>query len=268
MNLRDSAYEYYNQYGWVCIPLRVDPSSGIAKIPITPEWQRTPADWSVIESLEWEKAEGIGIVLGPVSDNLAVIDVDSEALTDAMLSALDGRKDYYAVRTGRRRSHWYFREGTPTSPQTFPAAQWHGETLSIELKTQGQQVAAPPTPGYSFCGTSKVPTPVATLGAAWGPISHTMNVTGTDRTTGKKGGGFPSAWQNEVVEGSRNNSLFVESCRLAEAGMPLDSAMKTMAARMDVSYKGDLDPHEIERTVRSAYRRVKRPPIIRGGIQI
>ena len=80
--------------------------------------------------------------------------------------------------------------------------------------------------------------------------------------------GYPAPWRETVLEGRRNNALFVESCRLAEAGMPLGSALATMMARLELAYVGRVDRGEAERTIRSAYRRAGRKPISRGGFEL
>jgi len=69
--------------------------------------------------------------------------------------------------------------------------------------------------------------------------------------------GYPSPFQVRVPRGERNNAIFVESCRLAEAGVPVEKAMTFMLKRVATSYdEGSLSQREIDRTVRSAYRRV------------
>ena len=264
MNLRASAKQYFDK-GWVTIPLIHDPE-GKPKRPFSNGWQDTPNAWDAIESLPWEQAKGIGIVLGPVSDNLGVIDIDDTELADAIHQLLLSRSDskFYYVRTGSNRCHLYFREGMATSPRTMRGLTWHDRTFGIELKGKGQQVAAPPTPGYSFNGTSDIPTPVATLDVAWQAIRTSMGIEGAD-SQHRGSSGYPRAWQDSIKVGERNNAVYVESCRLAEAGMPLESAIGTMLARLAQAYEGQLDTTSVTNTIRSAYRKVKRPLRAAGG---
>lgn len=256
-DFRASAKRYFDDHSWVTIPLILDPD-GKPKRPFSNGWQQTPSDWSVIEALPWERADGIGIVLGPVSDNLAVIDVDDTELAAAIYEVLSqGGGKFYYVRTGSNRCHLYFREGAASSPRTMRGLQWRGRTFGIELKGKGQQVAAPPTPGYEFRGTSLSPTPVGTLETAWTAIRTGMGIIAPESQRG--GSGYPRAWQDNIKAGERNNSIFIESCRLAEAGLPLESAIPTMLVRIKQAYEGQLDERSVVNTIRSAYRKVGKP---------
>ena len=255
-DFRASARQYFER-GWVPIPLIHD-AEGKPKRPFSNGWQETPNDWTAIESLPWDRAQGIGIVLGPVSDNLAVIDIDDVELAAAVfqtLSRADGK--FYYVRTGSNRAHLYFREGMATAPRTMRGLTWQGRTFGIELKGKGQQVAAPPTPGYEFRGTTDAPTPVATLAKAWEAIRTGMGIEGADSP--HRGSGYPRAWQDSISTGERNNAIYIEGLRLAEAKMPIDSAIATMLARVKQNYEGTLDERSIVSTIRSAYRKVNKP---------
>ena len=68
--------------GWLSIPLTLD-ANGFAKKPITPNWTGLARTTETIESLPWAQAHGIGIVLGPASSNLAVLDIDDKGLAEA-----------------------------------------------------------------------------------------------------------------------------------------------------------------------------------------
>lgn len=266
-DFRAAARDYFDR-GWTAIPLILD-FNNLPKRPFTDGWERTQHDWEQISALPWGQALGIGLVLGPASDNLAVIDVDCIPLAAELLSVLQARAGakFYYVRTGRNRCHLYFREGVASAPRTMNGLRWRDETFGVELKGRGQQVAAPPTPGYTFLGTTSDPTPIPTLEAAWLPIASTMGITGAEtHRTGSAG--YPSPWRETLAEGERNNAIYVESCRLAEAKMPLDSAIATMIVRAGQAYQGRLDEREIASTVRSAYKRVNTRPQGRGGVAI
>lgn len=255
MNFLDAAQTYFDR-GWTSIPLVLD-DNGFPKRPFSAGWQQTPHEWDVISALPWDRAKGLGLVLGPASDNLAVIDLDDEEFATELFRTLGAaHSKFYAVRTGRNNGHVYFREGTATDPHTYRYT-WHGRTFSIELKGRGQQVAAPPTPGYSLAGTAPDPTPVGTLAEAWRAIAQGMGVDA--RQQERPSSGYGTAWRDSLAEGERNNALYVESCRLAEARMPLQSAIATMIARVQVAYQGQFAEREVVRTVQSAYRRVNKP---------
>ena len=105
---------------WLCIPLRKD-ANGFAKIPISQGWPSLETSLQTVESLEWDKAEGLGIVLGAKSNNLAVLDVDDEALAEAIMLYCWDRLDTSPrmVRTARNRLHIYYQEvATPAIPRS------------------------------------------------------------------------------------------------------------------------------------------------------
>ncbi len=257
-DFRAAAREYFDRQ-WTAIPLVLD-NNGLPKRPFSNDWQHTQHNWEQIEALPWEQAKGIGLVLGPASDNLAVIDIDCVPLAAELLRVLQTRatSKFYYVRTGRNRCHLYFREGMATAPRTMNGLKWRGEVFGAELKGKGQQVAAPPTPNYQFLGTTLEPTPIAVLEAAWRPIAATMGIEGADLAR-RGAGGYPAPWRETLVEGQRNNAVYVESCRLADAKMPLDAAIATMLARVRTAYEGVVDDKGIVDTVRSAYRKVNKP---------
>lgn len=266
-DFKAAARDYFDR-GMTAIPL-VNDSDGRPKRPFSDGWQHTPNDWPTIEALPWERALGIGVVLGEASDNLGVIDLDDVPLAAAIFEALtEAGSPFYAVRTIRQRGHLYFRQGIITDSRTYRHLSWRDSPdFTVELKTRALQVAAPPTPGYAFCGTSRSPTPIGTLASAWDAIAHTMGVETPHSADGKASSApssYPRAWQKLVTDGERNNAIYVESCRLAEAGMPLASAIETMVARVGVAYAGGTANSRVEVTVRSAYKRVHKP--LRGWV--
>ena len=76
---RAAAADYYEKRGWVCMPLQND-SNGYPKRPIVPGWTNIPALMADIDALPWQGAAGLGILLGPTSNNLAVLDIESQTL--------------------------------------------------------------------------------------------------------------------------------------------------------------------------------------------
>lgn len=247
MNLRDAAEEYLER-GWIPLALGLD-ANGKPKRPLTPGWQSTSR--AAVWGQPWGDAKGIGILLGPASGNLGVIDMDDSEFAAAVKDQFDraGREVYW-VTTGRNNGHLYVVEAVPTSPKTT-RVEWRGRSFSLELKSRGQQVAAPPTTGYSHTGSDE-PTTVPTLERAWESIARRMGIEVTRKATSA----YPRAWKDSVSEGDRNKAIYVESCRLREAGMPIQSAIQTMRARVAAAFENGvgLSDSEIVRTVRSAYR--------------
>ena len=76
---RAAAADYYEKRGCVCMPLQND-SNGYPKRPIVSDWTNIRAWMPDIDALPWWGAAGLGILLGPTSNNLAVLDIDSQTL--------------------------------------------------------------------------------------------------------------------------------------------------------------------------------------------
>ena len=245
MNQMRTAAAEYLAMGWVTTPLTND-ANGLPKGPIVEGWQALTLDPDRIYAQPWDRALGIGVVLGPESDNLAVLDIDDHELGAL---CLEQAKNTRRIRTIRKRAHLYVTEAIPSSSSRF-TLQWHGRDITIELKARGTQVAAPPTPGYEHVAEpSAAPLAVPTIAAAWQQLVDRLSL---GRTTVL--GNYPRPWEDVVPEGSRNNSAFVEAHRLREAGIPMDQAMDIMRFRWDSRYRGGQMPwREVERTVRSAY---------------
>lgn len=248
-----AANDYYKR-NWLSMPLALD-GNGFAKRPIVDKWTSLKLDTKTIRALPWHSAYGVGIPLGPVSDNLAVIDIDDQALAgDVFALLVRSHVITRMVWTIRHRIHLYFREETATPPQTFKVT-WREREIGIELKGRGQQVAAPPTPGYTLC-QDIAPLTVPTIRDAWESIASRLNIIELRPANG--GAGYPSPWQPQVHKEERNKSIYVEAHKLREAAMPVDQAIDILRLRWEQAYeKGDMAWHEVERTIRSAYQKAE-----------
>lgn len=257
VSLVEAARDYYAR-GWVTIPLEND-TEGRPKKPIPYDWTHTPLDWDAISALPWDRALGIGVVLGASSGNLGVIDIDDVELAESVWQKLEASGvGHYFVSTIRKRGHLYLIERV-ASPSTKRIIEYHGRPVTIELKSNGTQVAAPPTPGYALRSTEGPALVHDGLAGAWAALSTVLGLPVASGGQSFSRSGYPRAWAQNVTDGERNNSLFIEACKLAEAGMPLPSALETMQARIAVAYAGTMSALEVERTVRSAFRRAKKP---------
>lgn len=257
--MREAAISYLDR-GWVPLALGLD-ANGKPKRPIVSSWQHT----TLATALEqpWEQAHGIGILLGPVSGNLAVLDMDNQEFAAAVLAEFQkAGAPHYWVKTGSGNGHLYMLEERPSEPKMM-RLEWGGATFSLELRAHGQQVAAPPSPGYEIVSDNLVEVP--SIGAAWQSIARRMGI-GVVADSKVTRSGYPKPWQKLVDAGERNMALFVEACRLCESGLPLDAAIDTMLIRAERAYKGNMAEREVVSTVRSAYR--KASPKRRGGVPI
>ena len=260
VSFRDAAITMFKDRGWLCIPLRKD-ANGFSKIPIVPGWSSLPSTIETVQSLEWEKASGLGIVLGEKSNSLAFLYVDDEALAQAIMLYCWDRLDTSPrlVRTARNRLHVYFQEVGYPSPSSKQIVKFDGREVTVELKANGTQVAAPPTQGYKLLNHPQEPMPFSSISQAWeliddclkdSPAVSRLELT-VDSFTGKR---YPKPWQDTVQGGERNESAYVEAHQLREASMPLDKALKVMHARFKEDYEQQgITWEEIKRTVESAY---------------
>ena len=163
------------------------------------------------------------------------------------------------MRTARNRLHVYFQEVGYPSPSSKQIVKFDGREVTVELKANGTQVAAPPTQGYKLLNHPQEPMPFSSISQAWelivdclkdSPAVSRLELT-VDSFTGKR---YPKPWQDTVQGGSRNESAYVEAHQLREASMPLDKALKVMHARFKEDYEQQgITWEEIKRTVESAY---------------
>ena len=119
-------------------------------ISVLPLWGKKPALWSWTEtqhtrvSVEhpgvWAEdglLRNVGIVLGDVSENLVVIDLDGEQAVDEFWRAFPGLFETYVVLSGSGKGkhlYWYVDE--------LPATT---RTKGLELRSTGTYVVAPPS---------------------------------------------------------------------------------------------------------------------------
>jgi len=261
-SLRQAAINMFTQRSWLCIPLRKD-TNGFAKIPISRGWTSLEPSLETVESLPWEQAEGLGIVLGERSNHLAVLDIDDEHLAQTIMVHCWDNRDVSPrlVQTARNRLHIYFQEIDAPSPSSKITVQWDGRPVTVELKANGTQVAAPPTPLYKLLNHPQGPLPFGSIALAWEFVIDCIK----DSSMASRlelpvdvptGAGYPAPWQEVVPEGQRNDAAFIEAQHLREAGMPLDQALRAMAMRFTDYYDTQgISWYEIEKTVQSAYKK-------------
>lgn len=253
MNLRAAA-EQYIERGWCPIPLRLD-ANGKPKAPFTSDWQHTTRETAL--ELPWEQAVGIGIVLGPASGNLCAIDLDNNSLAAAVLGLLrdSAKQEHRWITTGRNNGHLYLTEDTPSQPHNF-WIDWRGTPVKIELKAQGQQVAAPPTSGYTSVWGETPFVAHDGIRGVWNALARMLGVGAAPESTTGGGGHFPSPWQERVTAGERNEALYVEAHKLREAGMTERTAVSMLLSRVRDAYDGaDFPEREVVATVRNAYKK-------------
>jgi len=259
-SLYDAAVTMMKERGWLCIPLRRDPV--YPKIPMVHAWTMLEPTLETVKSMPWDKAEGLGIVLGKKS-NLAVIDVDDEELANVIIATVWDHFDTSPrlVKTIRSRLHIYVCELGGVSGSSKFSVTWDNRPVTIELKSEGTQVAAPPTTGYTLLNPSRKPWSHFSVGSAWEfvvdcikdqPYGNRLQVAADNHVPKQR----EAPWPNEVGEGNRNETAYKEAHRLRESSMPIEQALEHMEIRFNNHYvhKG-MSLDEVRRTVESAYRK-------------
>jgi len=245
--------------GWLAHPLGPD-SGGLPKRPLTKAWTSLERNEETVRSLDWNSAIGMGLVLGEKSSGLVVLDIDDEEMFNVSLIAVGGVRAQRWVRTVRKRGHLYFQCIEDPGPSSVKTVMWEGREVKVELKSNGTQVAAPPTPGYSLPYPHEPPKKEFDVQSAYQWWVDCMEDTVPGRLglalSDSAGAGFPEPWQPTVAKEGRNNAAYIEAHKLREAGMALEQAIGVMQSRFDHDYeKGDITWGEVETTVRSAYRK-------------
>lgn len=248
----DAARQYISR-GWTPIALGLD-TEGRPKRPIAEGWQSLRPNDERTRKQGWRNAVGIGILCGPASNNLAVIDIDDVELAAAVFAKLvRSHKPFRWCWTGRNRGHLYVREQEPSEGGKVWRGMWEGREVGGELRCKGQQVAAPPTPGYVLA-QEQPPQAVENVRKAFDGICLAMGIVPIEHTGS---GNYPPAWQDTVRDGTRNDSLFVEACKLAAVRMPFERAVELLRLNVELHYDDghQMSDREFAATVRSAYQK-------------
>lgn len=259
-DLTDAARRYISK-SWTPLALGPD-ADGRPKRPLFKDWQTLYPNDERTRQQGWKRATGVGLLCGTHSNNLAVIDIDDEELAAATFAKLArSGKPFRWVWTGRNRGHLYVREQEPTEHGKVWRGEWEGREVRGELRCTGQQVAAPPTPGYVLAADNP-PQAVETVQKAWDGICLAMGII---QAKNEGGGNYPPAWQDTVFNGTRNDSLFVEACKLAAVRMPIERALELLRLNTELHYEDGhkMTDKEFVASVRSAYQKaypkVERP---------
>ena len=216
---KDAVNDFYKRK-WVSHPLTLD-DAGLPKKPITTGWTGLTLDAKKIRNLAWDRAAGVGLLLGPPSGNLVALDLDDQEFGAVVVGemVLHGTKTR-TVQTISRRFHILFVERQPT-PSTALNVRWQGRAFKVELKAGGTQVVTPPTPGYDLIRDFP-PMEVESLQAVWDAIAlrFRVEVLGNQRRVRVD----TVAVLAGVPEGERDEALFRLACRLRHADVPVEMA--------------------------------------------
>lgn len=133
----------YIERGWSVIPMRAGTKKP-ALLSWTPYQERHATEEEIQAWWPSGGTNGIAIVTGPISGNLAVLDIDDVALAERMAADTVLMTETLAVRTPSGGLHLYVieTEARSTGGPLVPGL--------ADLKAAGGYVLAPPTPGYRW----------------------------------------------------------------------------------------------------------------------
>lgn len=160
----------YVAAGWQVTPLTYDPKGGV-KVPVLGDWTRRPMP-SAADLYGWfveGNYPGFGVVCGPNSGNLVVIDIEGSLATDtervtvvrqAAYTAGVGRHfdtawDHASAVTPSAGRHLFVQvvDGVPGGNQKLAFKMGDGgSVLLAETRATGGQVGVPPSPGRAWLG--------------------------------------------------------------------------------------------------------------------
>lgn len=144
----------YGKRGLAVVATTED-EDGIAKVPMSDFYPRFKPEEN--GSHDWNEAEGLGIVLGRPSGNLAVIDVDDTGLAEFLQSRLSAwERPPLMTMTPRPGLHIWIVEPQSSKPLDLEAHH-QGRKCLVQILGGACQAAAPPTPGYRWIDSKAEP---------------------------------------------------------------------------------------------------------------
>ena len=135
---------FYRKLGFSIVPLKYGDKVPDASVLPNRKWEpymhRKPTDEEITRWFFSGKKRNVGIVLGFVSNNLFVIDLDSPELVDYVKSKMPKLFEATLVVKTSRGVHLYFRANRPIRTMKF-----QHKLGEIDIKGEGGYVVAPPS---------------------------------------------------------------------------------------------------------------------------
>ncbi|WP_425297971.1 bifunctional DNA primase/polymerase [Nocardia brasiliensis] len=228
--------------------IEVFPLKPRTKIPLTSHGMKdATADPAQIREW-WKRWPTANIAIRP-AEGLIVLDVDPRS--GGTLEALGALPDTWTARTGGGGWHVWMRYPDKTRAKVAGCP-------GVDIKTHLGYLVAPPSihPDggiYAWLNDApivKLPNHLRNrVRALTTPLAIPA-----DTQTGTNTGNGLAAWLMQAVEGERNRSLHWAACRALET----ETAAATLAEVVDAARRIGLSDREIENTVRSAQRSIRR----------
>lgn len=255
--------------------------AGVPVFPIVPGGKRpmtsrgfldASTDLRVVDRW-WHRAPSANLAIPTgAASGVVVVDVD--------VHHVDGRYAFRRAQADGLANGWMFLVATPSggTHAYYPATPgeiqpcWQAARAGIDFRGDGGYILIPPSALNAKDATANRRYHVAA--ARQGPAStidaqHLRDVVDphpAPRAHMLRPHPGPdaerlAAWVAQRSEGERNHGLFWAACRLAEGGIPLDSATEVLGPAASTI---GLSEREITTTIRSAYRTVHGQPSARA----
>ncbi len=217
----------------------------------------TPEDYK-----KWFPAKttkGVAIICGETSNNLFVLDLDQKDLERILFPEFDTLLEKtLVIRTGSGKIHIYFR-----ALESFERIQFkdkEGKEL-LSIRSQGSYVVAPPSihpdtkQPYEIISSSET---IKGINDYKGFINEIENLLLEKKLIVKskqrKRSQSIISEQQKIIEGDRNNSLFVQSCNYRKKGLILEETTALLYKTNNDYCNPPLSEREVDTIVKSAYQ--------------
>lgn len=268
MNMVDVALHYKNDLGLNVIPIKATwNGKKYDKKPLVPWAEYINRRVTEDEIRKWWSGNadiGIAAVLGSISNNVVVIDCDSDKSVEEMESMIPDGLSVPCAKSISGKRHYYFKSDNPIKKQV----RFYSD---MDMQAESSLIAMPPTKGrngdaYSWIIEPKRAADFANLASAlkgassiYNNIISTLYIGTTKRpqdeqtTTDHNDHNRPQMF----ILGTRDNDLFHTANCLVKGGMP-DSEIEQVLERLILSWGEKPDQKWIDLKIKSALDRAER----------
>jgi P4 family phage/plasmid primase-like protien len=181
------------------------------------------------------------------------VDIDDPGISDEVVlqrAEASGypRPNYTVVTGGGVHLYWILKTPTPLNTP-FHRKNFSGRLRLLAEAFEGDAQCAEPARIMRMPGTPNMKPeynegvrPECHISRCWAGGDHLLSA-------------FPGIATERVIEGGRNNAMFLEAVRQRGLGIPEDAAYAAVWALNETACRPPLEDHEIQTTVRSAYSR-------------
>ena len=229
----EKAMEYLEQRKWSVIPMN-------DKTPLVkwkPYQEKLPSASDVRSWWVAHPSADIGIVLGGVSGNLVVMDVDDNELAERLIK--NGICEITTVVKTPRGLHVYLRETDTVSRNSIKTILGP----KVDLKATGGCVVAPPSPGYLFLSEKSILVVPSAIEYAKELLTNVGESLPDSNGPASPVNTFTLG--QSIIEGQRNSTLFRLGSTLRDNGYSLETIHTQLDAVNETYCQPPLDNSEV-----------------------